>query len=68
MLTLMLVINPKIIKPREINHQICDIFGGNAMSAGKERKMVRKFNKGCENVHDEEEWAPNCRYSRTGAR
>ena len=39
--------------PSEIHHQICQVYGGNAMSDGMVRKWVRMFNKGRENVHDE---------------
>ena len=39
--------------PREIHHQICQVYGDNAMSDGTVRKLVRMFNEGRENVHDE---------------
>ena len=39
--------------PSEIHYQICQVYGGNAMSDGMVRKWVRMFNKGRENVHDE---------------
>ena len=39
--------------PREIHHQICQVYGDNAMSDGMVRKRVRMFNEGRENVHDE---------------
>ena len=39
--------------PSEIHHQICQVYGGNGMSDGMVRKLVRMFNKGRENVHDE---------------
>ena len=39
--------------PSEIHHQICQVYGDNAMSNGMVRKWVRMFNKGRENVHDE---------------
>ena len=35
----------------EIHHQICQVYGGNAMSDGMVRKWVRMFNGGRENVH-----------------
>ena len=35
--------------PSEIHHQICQVYGDNAMV----RKWVRMFNEGRENVHDE---------------
>ena len=37
----------------EIHHQICQVYGDNAMSDGMVRKWVRIFNEGRENVHDE---------------
>jgi len=37
----------------EIHHQICQVYGDNAMSDGTVRKWVRMFNEGRENVHDE---------------
>ena len=38
--------------PSEIHHQICQVYGDNAMSDGMVRKWVRMFNEGRENVHD----------------
>ena len=38
--------------PSEIHHQICQVYGDNAMSDGMLRKWVRMFNEGRENVHD----------------
>jgi len=40
------------VLPSEIHHQICQVFGDNAMSDGMVRKWVRIFNEGRENVHD----------------
>ena len=37
----------------EIHHQICHVYGDNAMSDGMVRKCVRMFKEGGENVHDE---------------
>jgi len=37
----------------QIHHQICQVYGDNAMSDGMVRKWVRMFNEGRENVHDE---------------
>ena len=34
-------------------HQICEVYGDNAMSDGMVRKWVRMFNEGREKVHDE---------------
>ena len=40
--------------PSEIHHQICQVYGDNAMSDGMVRKWVRMFNEGREeNVNDE---------------
>ena len=39
--------------PSEIHHQICQVYGDNAMSDGVVRKWVRMFNGGREYVHDE---------------
>ena len=39
--------------PSESHHQICQVYGDNAMSDGMVRKWVRVFNEGRENVHDE---------------
>ena len=39
--------------PSEIYHQICEVYGDNAMSDGMVRNWVRMFNEGRENVHDE---------------
>jgi len=41
------------VLPSEIHHQICQVYGENAMSDGMVRKWVRMFNEGLENVHDE---------------
>jgi len=46
-------LNAKNVLPSEIHHQICQVYGDNAMSDGMVRKWVRKFNEGRENVHDE---------------
>jgi len=37
----------------EIHHQICQVYGDNALSDGMVRKWVRMFNEGRENVQDE---------------
>jgi len=37
----------------EIHHQICQVYGDNAMSDGMVRKWVRMFSEGREKVHDE---------------
>jgi len=41
------------VLPSEIHHQICQLYGDNAMSDGIVRKWVRMFSEGPENVHDE---------------
>ena len=41
------------VLPSEIHHQICQVYGDNAMSDGIVRKWVRMFNDGRDNVHDE---------------
>jgi hypothetical protein len=41
------------VKPADFLYQICEVYGENAMSDGMVRKLVRKFNEGCDNVHDE---------------
>ena len=37
----------------EIHHQICQVYGYNAMSDGTVRKWVWMFNEGRENMHYE---------------
>ena len=46
-------LNVRNVLPSEIHHQICQVYGDNAMSYGMVRKWVRMFNEGRENVHDE---------------
>ena len=46
-------LNAKNVLPREIHHQICQVYGDDAMSDGMVRKRVWMFNEGRENVHDE---------------
>ena len=46
-------LNARNVLPSEIYHQICQVYGDNAMSDGMVRKWVRMFNEGRENVHDE---------------
>jgi len=38
------------VLPSEIHHQICQVYGENAMSDGMVRKLVRMFNEGRENA------------------
>jgi len=46
-------LNARNVLPSEIHHQICQVYGDNAMSDCMVRKWVRMFNEGRENVHDE---------------
>ena len=46
-------LNTRNSLPSEICHQICQVYGDNAMSDGMVRKLVRMFNEEQENVHDE---------------
>ena len=39
--------------PSEIHHQVCQVYGDNAMSDGMVRKWVRMFNEGRQNVYDD---------------
>jgi len=41
------------VLPSESHHQICQVYGYNAISDGMVRKWVRMFNEGRENVYDE---------------
>jgi len=41
------------VLPSEVHHQICQVYGDNAMSDGMVRKWVRMFSEGREKVHDE---------------
>jgi len=46
-------LNARNVLPSEIHHQICEVYGDNAMSDGMVRKWIWMFNEGRENVHDE---------------
>ena len=46
-------LNARNALPSEIYHQICQVYGDNAMGDGMVRKWVRVFNEGRENVHNE---------------
>jgi len=46
-------LNARNVLPSEIHHQICQVYGDNVMSDGMVRKLVRMFNEGRENMHDE---------------
>jgi len=39
-------LNARNVLLSEIHHQICQVYGGNAMSDGMVRKWVRMFNEG----------------------
>jgi len=41
------------VLPSESHHQICQVYGDNAMCNGVVRKCVRMFSEGRENMHDE---------------
>jgi len=46
-------LNARNVLPSEIHHQICQVYGDNAISDCMVMKWVRMFNEGRENVHDE---------------
>jgi transposase len=46
--------NAKNIRPAEIYEQVCEIYGGNAMSDGTVRRWGRMFSEGRTNVHDDD--------------
>jgi len=46
-------LNARNVLPIEIHHQICQVYGDNAMSDDMVRKCVRMFNEEREYVHDE---------------
>ena len=46
-------LNARNVLPSEIHHQICQVYGDDAMSGGVVRKWSRMFNEGRQNVHDE---------------
>jgi len=41
------------MKLTEIHCQLCDVYGEHAMSSSMVRRLVRLFNEGRENVHDD---------------
>jgi len=45
--------NTRNVLLSEIHHQICQVYGDNAMSDGMVKKWVQMFNEGRENVHNE---------------
>ena len=46
-------LNARNVLPSEIHHQICQVYGDNAMSDGMVRKWFRMSNEGREDVNDE---------------
>jgi len=46
-------LNARNVLPSEIHHQICQVYGDNAMSDGMVTKWVRMFNEEREMLHDE---------------
>jgi len=46
-------LNSRNVLLSEIHHQICQVYGDNAMSDGMVRKWVQMLNEGRENVQDE---------------
>ena len=46
-------LNARTVLPSEIHHQICQVYGDNAMSDSMVRKLFRMFSEGREKVHDE---------------
>ena len=46
-------LNTRNVLPSEIHHQICQVYGDNAMNDGMVRKWVRMFDEGWQNVHNE---------------
>jgi len=46
-------LNARNVLSSESHHQICQVYGDNAMSDRMVRKWVRMFNERRENVHDE---------------
>jgi len=46
-------LNARNVLPSDIHHQICQVYGDNAMSDDMVRKWVRMFNEVRENMHDE---------------
>ncbi|KAJ4431343.1 hypothetical protein ANN_19940 [Periplaneta americana] len=47
-------LNARNIKPADIHHQLCEVYGDDAISDGMIRRWVRKFNEGRVSVHDEQ--------------
>jgi len=45
-------LNARNVLPSEIHHQICQVYGDNAISDGMVRKCLRMFIEERENLHD----------------
>jgi hypothetical protein len=41
------------MKPSDIHHQLCEVYGEQAMNDSMVWRWVRHFNEGRENVHDD---------------
>jgi hypothetical protein len=46
-------LNARNMKPADIHHQLCEVYGEHAMSDSTLRRWVRHLNKDRENVHDD---------------
>jgi len=46
-------LNARNVLPSDIHHQICQVYGDNAMIDGMVRIWVRMFDEEQDNVHDE---------------
>jgi len=51
--SVILFLNARNVLPSKVHHQICQVYGDNAMSDGMVRNWVRMLNEGREKVHDE---------------
>ena len=49
-LSVIRVLMARNVLPSKIHHQICQLYGDNAMSDGMVRKWVRMFNEGREKM------------------
>jgi transposase len=47
------LLNARNMKPADIHHQLCEVYGEHAMSDSMVRRWVRLFSEGRENVHDD---------------
>ena len=53
MLSVIHFLNAKNMTQDEIHRQLCDVYGEHATSSSMERRWVRLFNEGRENVNDD---------------